>query len=103
MLPFDFLSLLTTVGLILTTSEKHMRVDMCNSQAGKHKSNFSGMFLGGKKQGNSKKERVSVFPAERKDEKMEVREDGSAENGRKQIMFFLRVWYILPSDGHQVK
>lgn len=69
MLSFDFLSLLTTMGLILTTCEEHMRADMCNSQIEKHKSSFSGAFLGGKKQGNSKVGRVSVFPAERKDKK----------------------------------
>lgn len=68
MLPSDLLSLLTTMGLISTTCEKHMRVDMCNSQVEKHKSNFSGIFLGGKEQGNSKG-RVSVFQAEREDKK----------------------------------
>lgn len=67
MLPFGFLSLLTTMGLFLTTCEMLMRSDMCNSQIEKHKSNFSGAFLGGTKQGNSKKGRVSVSPEERKD------------------------------------
>lgn len=63
MLPFDFLSLLTTVGLISVTCEKHMRVYMYNSQVGKHKSSFLVCFLVAKKQGNSKKGQVSFFPA----------------------------------------